>query len=58
MTANKLVEGLRRLPDADRSLLKGFTVMAVLALGLGLVYGALTAFVRAGFIELEGPTYE
>lgn len=53
MTANKLVEGLRRLPDADRSLLKGFTVMAVLALGLGLVYGALTAFVRAGFIELE-----
>ncbi len=53
MTANKLVEGLRRLPDADRSLLKGFTVMAVLALGLGLVYGVMTAFARAGFIELE-----
>jgi len=27
--------------------------MAVLALGLGLVYGAVTAFARAGFITLE-----
>ncbi|MFQ5764507.1 MAG: cbb3-type cytochrome c oxidase subunit I [Rhodospirillales bacterium] len=54
MTASKLVEGLRSLPHRDRALLKGFIGMAVLALGLGLVYGAVTAFARAGFIDL-GP---
>ena len=54
MTASKLVEGLKSLPDRDRALLKGFIGMAVLALGLGLVYGAVTAFARAGFIDL-GP---
>ncbi len=53
MTSNKLVDGLRRLPDNDKSLLAGFTVMALLALALGLVYGAITAFARAGFVEFE-----
>ncbi len=53
MAASKLVEGLKRLPGGDRALLKGFVGMAVLALGLGLVYGAVTAFARAGFITLE-----
>ena len=56
MTGNALVEGLKRLPDGDRALLKGFIVMAVLALGLGLVFGTVTAFARAGFIELEQET--
>ncbi len=53
MTTNKLVDGLRRLPGGDKSLLKGFVVMAMLALALGLIYGAVTAFARAGFIDLE-----
>lgn len=53
MTPNKLVEGLRRLPFGDKSLLTGFIVMAVLALGLGLVYGTMTALGRAGFVSLE-----
>ncbi len=52
MTQNRIVEGLRALPDGDRTLLKAFVVMAVLSLGLGLVYGTVTAFARAGFVEL------
>ena len=56
MIANRLVDGLRRLPAGDKGLLKGFAVMAVLALGLGLVYGAATSFARAGFVELEPAT--
>lgn len=53
MTESKLVAGLRRLSDGDKRLLNGFVVMAVLALALGLVYGAMTAFARAGFINLD-----
>ncbi|MFQ5939595.1 MAG: cbb3-type cytochrome c oxidase subunit I, partial [Alphaproteobacteria bacterium] len=53
MTARRLVAGLKSLPHRDRALLKGFTAMAVLALGLGLVYGAITAFARAGYITLD-----
>lgn len=53
MPTNRLVDGLRRLPGGDKTLLKGFIVMAVLALGLGLIYGTITAFARAGFIDLE-----
>lgn len=56
MTENKLVAGLRRLSDGDKKLLIGFVVMAVLALVLGLVYGAMTAFARAGFFELDRVT--
>ena len=56
MTANKLVDGLKALPDGDKVLLKGFTVMALLALGLGLVYGTMTAFARAGFVDLDPAT--
>ncbi len=56
MAGNALVEGLKRLPDGDKALLKSFIAMAVLALGLGLVYGTLTAFTRAGFIEFEPET--
>jgi cytochrome c oxidase subunit 1 len=53
MTTNRLVDGLQRLSQHDRNLLKAFLGMGLLALALGLVYGAVTAFVRAGFIELE-----
>ncbi len=53
MTTNRLVDGLQRLARRDQNLLKGFLGMGLLALALGLVYGAVTAFVRAGFIELE-----
>ncbi len=53
MITNRLTEGLTRLPGHDKSLLKGFTAMAVLALALGLIYGTLTAFGRAGFIRFE-----
>ena len=53
---NPLVEGLERLPQGDKTLLTNFIAVAVLALGLGLVYGTLTAFNRAGFTKLEAET--
>jgi len=53
MTESKLVTGLKRLSDGDKRLIYGFVAMAVLALALGLVYGAMTAFARAGFINLD-----
>jgi cytochrome c oxidase subunit 1 len=56
MAENRLIEGLRGLPDGDRTLLKGFFSLAVLALGLGFIYGLITALARAGFIEIEAET--
>ncbi len=53
MTESKLVARLKRLSDGDKRLLNGFIVMAVLTLALGLVFGAMTAFARAGFINLD-----
>ena len=53
MATNTLVDGLRGLSGGEKTLLKGFFAMAVLALGLGLIYGTVTAFARAGFIDLE-----
>lgn len=53
MTESKLVASLGNLPDRDKSLLLGFVGMAVLSLALGLIYGALTAFARAGFITFD-----
>ena len=49
----KLIEGLRALPDGDKTLLKGFVAMAVLSLGIGVVFGILTAFARADFLQFE-----
>ena len=36
MTQNLLVDGLKKLPNTDKNLLKAFIVMAVLTLALGL----------------------
>lgn len=56
MSTNRLIEGLRALPAGDKSLLKGFVFVAILSLGLGLAYGAMTALARADFIQLEMST--
>jgi cytochrome c oxidase subunit 1 len=59
MTNDGLLHGLQRLPAGDKRLLKAFIAMAVLALALGLVCGALTGFRRAGFVSLvPGLGYE
>lgn len=44
----RLSAGLARLPDNDRRLLQAMTATALLALGLGLLYGLATALARTG----------
>jgi cytochrome c oxidase subunit 1 len=53
---NSLVEGLKALPQGDKRLLLSFIALAIVALALGLVYGAFSAFDRAGFVELGAET--
>lgn len=53
MASNRLVEGLQALPNRDKALMKWLIGMAVIALALGLVFGAVTAAGRAGFVELD-----
>ncbi|MBX3636638.1 MAG: cbb3-type cytochrome c oxidase subunit I [Rubrivivax sp.] len=43
---------LAALPAGDRRLLRAMAAVALLALGLGLVGGLVTALARAGFIDL------
>ncbi len=52
MTNDGLLNELQRLSSGDKRLLKAFVVMALLCLALGLVFGALTGFRRAGFVSL------
>lgn len=56
MNKNTLLDGVRDLPSGDKLLLKLFFGAALVALALGVVFGAGTAFVRAGFVKL-GPDY-
>lgn len=51
MASHNLTDGLRMLPRADRALLGGMMAVALLALALGIGFGAFTAFTRAGFVE-------
>jgi cytochrome c oxidase subunit 1 len=44
---------VRELPRGDKRLLLAAFGAAVAALAIGVLYGALTAFVRAGFVELD-----
>lgn len=53
MKDNRLLAGLRALPPADRHLLLGFVGLSLLTLGLGTVYGVVTAFGRAGYVALD-----
>lgn len=41
------------LPAGDRALLRGLVGAALVTLLVGIAFGALTAFVRAGFIEVQ-----
>jgi cytochrome c oxidase subunit 1 len=56
MNKNTLLDGLRDLPSGDKLLLKLFFGAALVALALGVVFGAGTAFTRAGFMKLS-PNY-
>jgi cytochrome c oxidase subunit I len=53
MGQNEFTDRLRALPVSDRTLLLICFVAALIALMLGVLFGAGTAAVRAGFIELN-----
>lgn len=53
MHVTTLGQGVRDLPARDRALIVAMIVAALLALATGVVFGALTALVRAGFIALD-----
>jgi cytochrome c oxidase subunit I len=50
---NAFVDRLRALPAADKALLTVCFAAALAALALGVIFGAGTAAVRAGFIDLN-----
>lgn len=54
MSRRRLVDGLGALQAPDRLLLRATLAFALLALILGVAWGALTAFARAGFAGI-GP---
>lgn len=56
MTVTTLIQGIRDLPGRDRGLLAAMIAAALATLAAGLVFGAITAAVRAGFIEVEPET--
>ena len=53
MTTHPLLDHLNSLPAADKRLLMAFYGAALVALALGVVFGAGTALARAGFIDLS-----
>jgi cytochrome c oxidase subunit 1 len=53
MTLSTWTDRVRALPGGDRSLFKALMAAALVALALGIVFGAFTAAVRARFIELD-----
>jgi len=59
MTTNKLATSVRSLNPADKRLLLAFFAVAVLALTLGVFYGAMTAAGRTGLFAIEeGTSYK
>ncbi len=53
---NKLTTGARSLNPADKKLLLAFFAISVLALTLGIFYGAMTAAGRSGLFAFEEET--
>jgi cytochrome c oxidase subunit 1 len=56
MTVNKLATGVRSLNPADKRLLLAFFATSILALTLGIFYGAMTAAGRTGLFAIEEAT--
>jgi len=54
MKEHALIAGLEALPRTDKRLLLACFAAALAALLVGVVFGAATAFARAGFLDL-GP---
>ena len=56
MTVNNLTTGIRSLDSADKKLLLAFFAISILALTLGIFYGAMTAAGRTGLFAIEEET--
>ncbi len=53
---NNLTTGVRSVSPADKKLLLAFFAVSVLALTLGIFYGAMTAAARTGLFAIEEGT--
>ena len=53
---NNLTTGIRSLDSADKKLLLAFFAISILALTLGVFYGAMTAAGRTGLFTIEEET--
>ena len=56
VTAATLTAGLRALPVRDRTLLVSMIAAALVSLAAGIAFGAATALIRAGFVEVFAET--
>lgn len=56
METLSFTQGLRALPPGNRALLGAMIVAALATLGAGVVFGGLTALIRAGFVEVDPET--
>jgi len=59
MTTNKLTNGIRQLDPGDKKLLLAFFTVSIVALALGIFFGAATAAGRTGLFAIgEGTAYK
>jgi len=59
MTMNKLTSGIRQLEPGDKKLLLAFFAVSIVALALGIFFGAATAAGRTGLFSIgEGTAYK
>jgi hypothetical protein len=59
MKVNNLTTGIRSLNSADKKLMLAFFSVSILALILGIFYGAMTAAGRTGLFAIEeGTSYK
>ncbi len=56
LSAPRFLRGLDELSRGDRALLLVLITMAIIALSLGIVFGAATALVRSGLVDIHPET--
>ncbi len=56
METVSFAQGIRALPPGNRALLAAMILAALITLAIGIVFGGITALIRAGFVEVDPET--